>query len=77
VRQKKAPDACPRCGLDTTGRTWHSFLGHLGLHGLADSYFAGDIEAAQRHLRRNGLAKQDPYPGNNAWPEYQPLEELK
>jgi hypothetical protein len=56
------------------GRRWHSYLGHLGLHGLADRYFKGDLQAAQQRLRENGLAHQDPYPENGAWPEYQPLE---
>jgi hypothetical protein len=57
------------------GRSWHSYLGHLGLHGLADRHFGGDIEAAQRQLRRNGLARQDPAPWNGAMPEYRPVTE--
>ena len=52
---------------------WHSYLGHLGLHGLADRYFGGDLQAAQQHLRNNGLARQDAAPWNGAWPTYQPL----
>ena len=48
---KMAPDVCPRCGLDMSGRAWHSYLGHLGLHGLADAHFDGDIEAAQARLQ--------------------------
>jgi hypothetical protein len=59
------------------GRTWHSYLGHLGLHGLADKYFDGDIEAAQRHLRCNSLARQDPACWNGAWPRYVPVTEVK
>lgn len=57
---------CPRCGEDMSGRVWHSFLGHLGLHGLADRYFDGDMQAAQKSLRNNGLARQDPAPWNGA-----------
>ena len=57
--------------------TWHSYLGHLGLHGLADNHFGGDLEAAQRHLRGNGLARQDPAPWNGAWPKYVPLGRVK
>jgi hypothetical protein len=75
VASKTPPDKCPRCDEPMTGRSWHSYLGHLGLHGLADNWFAGDVEAAQRRLRRNGLARQDPFPGNGAWPEYRPITE--
>ncbi len=75
VAAKKPPDTCPRCGESMTGRSWHSYLGHLGLHGLADNWFGGDLEMAQRRLRRNGLARQDPMPGNVAWPEYRPVTE--
>ena len=77
VIDRQPPDTCPRCGISTKGRTWHSYLGHLGLHGLADRYFNGDMVAAQRHLSRNGLARQDPAPWNHAWPSYQPLPEQK
>ena len=66
---------CPKCGRSMAGRSWHSYLGHLGLHGLADRHFAGDMEAAQRRLRENGLARQDPFPGNGAWPKYQAVQE--
>jgi hypothetical protein len=52
--------------------TW---LGHLGLHGLADKYFDGDIQTAQKRLRENGLARQDPMSYNNAWPKYTPVKE--
>jgi hypothetical protein len=73
VVDKITPPLCPRCGCNMEGRSWHSYLGHLGLHGLADHHFASNIEAAQRHLRENGLARQDPYPENSAWPTYQPI----
>jgi hypothetical protein len=56
-------------------RSWHSYLGHLGIHGLADKYFDGDIKAAQTRLRENGLAKQDPFPENKAWRPYQPVQQ--
>ena len=45
----------------------------LGLHGLANAYFGGDLVAAQRRLRENGLARQDPAPENGAWPDYRPV----
>ena len=73
VSQKPAPDTCPRCSASMSGRSWHSFLGHLGLHGLADKYFNGDFQAAQKRLRQNGVARQDPFEGNGAWPSYQPV----
>lgn len=73
VAGKPAPASCPRCGRPMAGRSWHSFLGHLGLHGLADRHFAGDLDAAQRRLRENGQARQDPMPGNGAFPTYRPI----
>lgn len=75
VAQKFAPvTGCPRCGKTWPFATpWHSYLGHLGLHGLADKYFGGDITAAQKRLRNNGLARQDPAPWNGAWPRYKPI----
>ena len=73
IKKKKPPDVCPRCGKPMKNRVWHSFLGHLGLHGLADNYFGGDIEAAQFHLRRNGQARTDSAPYNGAFPRYQEL----
>ena len=73
---KQPPAACPKCNRSMSGRSWHSYLGHLGLHGLADNRFAGDIEAAQRRLRENGLARQDPVADlNNFWPVYKPVME--
>jgi len=71
---KSAPEVCPRCEASMSGRSWHSFLGHLGLHGLADKYFEGDISRAQKQLRENGLARQDPFPGNGAWRPYIPID---
>ena len=75
VVTKSAPQKCPRCGASMQGRCWHSYLGHMGLHGLADKYFEGDVKAAQKRLRSNGLAKQDPFPGNGAWPAYVPVQQ--
>lgn len=81
VKDKASPQTCLRCGQPTVGRTWHSYLGHLGLHGLADRYFGGDIAKAQERLRRNGLAVQDSAccpqdtrkGWNGAWPKYCPV----
>lgn len=75
VATKQPPDVCPRCNESMTGRNWHSYLGHLGLHGVADRYFDGDTAAAQRRLRKNGQARQDPYPGNGAFAPYRPIME--
>ena len=78
VIDKIPPAYCPRCHKPIEfGTAWHSYLGHLGLHGLADKYFGGDIEAAQKHLRNNGLARLDPAPWNGAWPKYIPIMELQ
>ena len=75
VARKYPPATCARCGKPIVfGSPWHSYLGHLGLHGLADRYFDGDIQAAQKRLRQNGLARQDPAPWNNAWPRYRPVQ---
>ena len=76
IKSLSVPAACPRCGASMQGRVYHSFLGHLGLHGLADKYFNGDIHAAQKRLRENGVARQDPFPGNGAWKPYQPVQLL-
>ena len=75
VARKFPPANCPRCGkiIDWTA-SWHSYLGHLGLHGLANRYFNGDIQAAQRRLRENGLARQDPAPWNGAFKTYKPIQ---
>lgn len=73
VASKQPPESCPRCGQSMAGRSWHSYLGHLGLHGLADNHFDGDLEAAQKRLRENGIARQDPFPENGAMPRYRPV----
>lgn len=79
VAQKFAPPTpCPRCGKVYPFQTsWMTWLGHLGLHGLANKYFSGDIEAAQKRLRQNGLAKQKEGASweNGAFPPYQPVKE--
>lgn len=75
VKKKAPPEKCPKCGESMTGRIWHSYLGHLGLHGLADRHFDGDLKKAQERLRNNSLAIQDPAPWNNAWPRYRPILE--
>jgi hypothetical protein len=77
VKDKRPPDVCPDCGREIAlaGYTWHRWLGHRGLHGLADRYFAGDLAAAQRRLRENGLARQDPAPENGAFRSYAPIAE--
>lgn len=76
VANKIPPANCPRCHKPIMfGSSWHSYLGHLGLHGIADRYFGGDIEAAQKHLRENGLARQDAAPWNGAFRPYIPVQE--
>lgn len=81
ITTKLAPvDACQRCGrsmLSGDGRRkgYMSYIAHLGLHGLADNHFGGDIEVAQRRLRENGMAKADPVPENGMYPRYRPVME--
>ncbi len=77
VAAKTVPPHCPRCGKSMQDRVYHSYLGHLGLHGFADKYFQGDIQAAQKRLRENGRARSDPFPGNGAWKRYQPVQPLE
>jgi hypothetical protein len=75
VARKQPPAVCPHCGKSMAGRKWHSYLGHLGLHGLANNHFDGDIEAAQRRLRENALAlaEQGASWSNGAWGVYKPI----
>ena len=56
------PAACPHCGCSLAGYDFNRYLGHLGLHGLANNHFAGDLVAAPTTLARERLepAKSDP-----------------
>jgi len=78
VAQKFAPPTpCPRCGKVYPFQTsWMAWLGHMGLHGLADKHFGGDIQAAQKRLRQNGQAKQGEGASwqNGAFPPYRPIK---
>jgi hypothetical protein len=78
VAQKYAPPwPCPRCGKVYPFLTpWMAWIGHLGLHSLADKYFGGDIQAAQKRLRENGQAKTDAAPWNGAFPKYRPIRQM-
>lgn len=75
VIHKQPPAKCQRCGKSMQGKSYHSYLGHLGLHALADHYFGGDLAAAQRRLRENGIARQDPAAFNGAFKPYRPIKE--
>lgn len=75
VKGKQSPAQCPRCGQTMSNRSYMSYLAHLGLHGLADAYFGGDVQAAQKRLRENGIARQDPFPENGFMPRYKPVRE--
>ena len=66
VKDKIPPEKCPKCGDCMEGRSWHSYLGHLGLHATADRHFGGDAVAALRYA----LAQQDPVPENGAWQQW-------
>jgi hypothetical protein len=75
LAKKWPPASCARCGKEIMfGSSWYSYLGHLGLHGLADNHFGGDMKAAQKRLRENGLARSDPAPWNGAWKPYRPIK---
>lgn len=76
VAKLTPPDRCPLCDREIRGN-WYAYLGHLGLHGMADNHFGGDLIAAQKHIRQNGLAAQDPFPTNQAWPQHKPLPAQK
>ena len=66
VKGKTPPATCPTCGQPMAGRSWHSYIGHRGLHRTADRHFAGDAVAALRHALRH----QDPNPENGAWRQW-------
>jgi hypothetical protein len=66
VKDRMPPAKCPRCGESMAGRSWHSYLGHLGLHSTADRHYGGDAVAALR----DALSKQDPVPENGAWQQW-------
>lgn len=74
VAGKAPPKRCHRCRQSMAGKSWHGYLGHLGLHGFADRYFCGDMSKAARHLVKNSLAKYDPAPWNGAYPKYKPAQ---
>jgi hypothetical protein len=69
------PALCPHCGKQLQGYSFNRYLGHLGLHGLANNHFEGDVEAAQRRLQQNALAlaEQGASWSNGAWGEYKPI----
>ena len=67
VKDKTFPRACPRCGASMRDKTYHGYLGHLGMHGYADKYFCGNVSAAARQLCFNAMAAYDPAPWNGVW----------
>jgi hypothetical protein len=73
--QAEVPAVCPHCGRSLAGYSFNRYLGHLGLHGLADNHFNGDVAAAQKRLRENALAlaEQDASWSNGAWGRYRPI----
>ncbi|GIK42385.1 MAG: hypothetical protein BroJett011_62180 [Chloroflexota bacterium] len=80
VAQKYAPThPCPRCGkLYPFLTPWMAWIGHQGLHALADKFFGGDIKAAQKRLRDNGRARQEESATwqNGASPKYRPIRQM-
>lgn len=76
VRNRTPPNRCPRCRASFEGRSWHSWLGHKGLHSYADKYHSGDISRAARRLAMNSVAKYDPAAWNGAF-KYKPAQLFK
>lgn len=64
---------CPRCGKSFSGKPWMAYIGHKGLHGLADRYFSGCLSSAARRMALNSVAKYDPAPWNGAF-QYKPIQ---
>lgn len=56
---------CPRCKRKYTRHC--EYAGHLGLHGFADKYTNGDMQAAARKFNLLGIAAGDPFPANGAF----------
>ena len=76
VAQKYAPPYCPRCGKEFVFcAPWMAYLGHLRMHQIADRHFGGDLQAAQKRLRENGLARQEEKASwsNGAFRPYRPI----
>lgn len=73
VRNRTPPNRCPRCRASFKGRSWHSWLGHKGLHTYADRYHSGDLSKAAKRLAMNSVAKYDPAPWNGAF-KYKPAQ---
>lgn len=77
VSKKYAPlYPCPHCGkVYPVATPYMAWLGHMGLHGLANRYFGGDIRAAQRRLSDNGRARQEAGASwsNGAFKPYRPV----
>lgn len=73
VRNRTPPNRCPRCRASFKGRSWHSWLGHKGLHTYADKYHSGDMSQAAKRLAMNSVAKYDPAPWNGAF-KYKPAQ---
>lgn len=48
-------------------KTYHGYLGHLGIHGYADKYYNGNVSQAARQLSYNAMAAYDPAPWNGVW----------
>lgn len=67
VKEYPFPARCPRCRVSLIGKTYHGYLGHMGLHAYADRYFGGNLSAAARQLAYNGMAATDPAPWNGAF----------
>ncbi len=71
------PNCCPRCPKSRF-RSWHQYIGHLGLHGFADRYCGGDLRAAARKFNLLGIAATDPIPWNGAFAEaHRVADEIK
>ena len=76
VKDKVAPDRCPKCNRKMGDRLWHAYLGHLSLHRYAENRGLTWKEGAADFISK-GLIAVDPAPYNGSWrePRFYPVDE--
>lgn len=66
VKGLTPPDKCPNCGASMTGRSWHSYLGHLAIEKTSAKY---GFTPHEFNLVLIGLYG-DPHPENGAFSQH-------